>query len=438
MLVLVTAATASKRVVQHMTTRRYGAGAGRGSNIGGVHGSTEDDAARALGRGDALHALSLVGRIETSTALVLRGIAYAQLGDLELARDALSRGIEASTDARESARARAALVEIALLDGDPGPAARAARASIEELRALGDNRNATMQTLVLARAEVLLGRLNEASHVVETILAKKLPSDLEAVAWLAMAEIAVRSVAATRARSALRRAEAALVRSPHPLLSRALDALSQEISRPVARLLRDGDTSAVDLFAVEAASRGEILLVDGCRQIVVGGRVIVPLARRPILFALLAALARAWPGSITRDELAARGFSVQRVNASHRARLRVELGRLRKLMEGLDASPIATPDGYRLASTRSVAVLLPPTDDEDARISILLGDGAAWSAQGLAEHAGVSKRTAQRLLAFLVERGAATRTGTGRDLRYTRTGTPIASRMLLLGLVPKI
>jgi hypothetical protein len=125
------------------------------------------------------------------------------------------------------------------------------------------------------------------------------------------------------------------------------------------------------------------------------------------------------------------------VNASHRSRLRVEVGRLRKIMDGLAAEPVATADGYALESKRDVVVLLPPSDDEAARIAILLADGAAWSAQGLAEHAGISKSTAQRALAALVQSGAAIRTGKGKDVRYTRPGSPIASRMLLLGLVPK-
>jgi len=177
--------------------------------------------------------------------------------------------------------------------------------------------------------------------------------------------------------------------------------------------------------------------VDACRRLVVGGRVTVPLARRPILFSLLLVLARAWPRSVPRDELAARAFDVRRVNPSHRSRLRVEIGRLRKVLEGLAAEPVATTDGYALSSRRDVVVLLPPSDDESARVALLLGDGAAWSAQGLAEHAGVSPRTAKRALVALVESGGAVRTGRGRNVRYARPGTPIASRMLLLGLVPK-
>ena len=395
------------------------------------------DAGRALASGEPLRALGLVGRVDSALGLTLRGIAYAQLGDLDQGRLALENAASITRDPRTRAHARAALVEIALSSGDPAPAARAAKASAAELERLGDTRNAAMQRLVLARAEVLLGRLSEARRVVDELLAVDLTPDLRAVASLAQAEIAIRSVSASDARAALARARSCLAEAPNQLLARALVALEQELSRPIARTLAKGIVRDVDLFAIEEASRGEVLLVDACRRLAIGGRVTIPLAKRPVLFALLYELARGWPGSVARDELAARAFGVRKVNASHRSRLRVEVGRLRKVMDGLAAEPVATADGYALGSKRDVVVLLPPTDDEAARIAILLGDGAAWSAQGLAEHAGVSKSTAQRALASLVQSGGAVRTGKGKEIRYTRPGTPIASRMLLLGLVPK-
>jgi hypothetical protein len=394
-------------------------------------------AARALASGDPLKALTLIGRVESATGLLLRGIAYAQIGDLDLARSSLERAVALTDDPQAKARARAALVEIALGAGDPAPAARDAEASATELARLGDARNATMQRLVLARAEVLLGRLGEARRVVEEVLSGELAPDLCAIAWLARSEIAIRSVRAVEARDALAHARRALEAAPNPLLARSLVALERELSLPLARLARGGAARGADLFAIEVASRGDSLLVDTCRRIAIGGLVTIPLGRRPVLFALLAVLGRAWPGSVPRDELAARAFDLRRVNASHRARLRVEIGRLRKTMEGLAAEPVATADGYALSSAREVVVLLPASDDEAARVALLLADGAAWSAQGLAEHTGVSKRTAQRALAALVSKGEASRTGKGKDLRYTRAGTAIASRMLLLSLVPR-
>ena len=402
-----------------------------------VLGASHRAAAQALSRGDALSALGSVGRAEDALGLTLRGIAYAQLGDLDLARTSLERAAKLTKAPLARARIQAALTEIAMSDGDPARAARAARASADELTRLGDARNAAMQRLVVARAEVLLGRLAEARHVVSEVVATSpaLPPDVLAVAWLAKAEIAVRDVAATEARDALKRARAVMDGAPNGLLARALVALEAELSKPVARLERGGVIRDADLYAIEAAQSGELLLVDACRRIVIGGRAAIPLARRPVLFALLLVLARAVPGDVARDELAARAFGVNRVNASHRSRLRVEIGRLRKVLDGV-AEPVATDAGYRLASSREVITLLPPSEDDDARIAILMSDGAAWSAQALAEHAGVSKRTAQRALALLVEEGRALRTGHAQDVRYTRAGPRIASRMLLLGLVP--
>jgi hypothetical protein len=221
------------------------------------------------------------------------------------------------------------------------------------------------------------------------------------------------------------------------LLARELETLVRELALPIARVARAGVTRDADLSSIEQVASGDVLLVDACRLLVVAGRATIPLARRPVLFALLDALARAWPHAVPRDELARRAFDVVRVNASHRARLRVEIGRLRSAIADLDTSPEATSEGYALRSRREVVVLFPLSDDEGARLTLLLGDGAAWSAQSLAEHAGVSKRTAQRALAALVTRGQALRIGGGRDTRYLREGSPLASRLLLLGLLPK-
>jgi hypothetical protein len=384
--------------------------------------------------GEPLKALGLVGRLETAPGLLLRGIAYAQVGDLDLARTSLGRAVALADDPRTSARARAALVEITLSSGDSAAAAEAARLSADELLRLGDARNAIMQRLVQARAEILLGRLGEARAVVEEVLAEKLAPDLRAVAWLARAEIAIRAIAAADARDALVQARRALEAAPHRVLLRALGALEVELSRPLARILRGGVLRDANLFAIEEVSRGEVLLVDACRRLVIGGRASIPLTRRTVLFALLLALGRVWPAAVPRDELITSAFDVRRINESHRARLRVEIGRLRKAMDGLSAGPVATREGYALSSKRDVAVLLPASDDEVARAAILLADGASWSAQELAEHAGFSRRTAQRALRNLVESGGAIRVQTARGLRYSRRGTPVASRMLLLGI----
>ena len=206
-------------------------------------------------------------------------------------------------------------------------------------------------------------------------------------------------------------------------------------SRASSVRARVGDA---DLFAIEDVCRGQVLLIDACRRLAIGGRVTIPLARRPVLFALLLELGRSWPRPVPRDDLATRVFDARRVNPSHRARLRVEVGRLRKIIDGLGRAAAGDCGGLRsLVEARRGLLLLPPSDDDAARVGFLLGDGASWSAKGLAEHAGISTRTAQRALGALVQTGGAVRTGKGRDVRYARPGTPLASRMLLLGLVPK-
>jgi len=390
-------------------------------------------AAHALERGDALAALNLVGRETSAVGLLLRGIAYAQLGDLPLGSAALEAAVR-DGDRLIAARARAALVEIALRSAAPEAAGQRARASLVELSALGDVRNAALLQLMVARSELMLGRLAEARCTLDALA---VPAELSAVAWLARAEVAIRSIAAADAKQALEQARRALVSHPQALLARELAHLECELALPIARLTRAGVTCDADLSAIERVSHGDVLLVDACRLLVIAGRASIPFARRPVLFALLDALARAWPDALARDALAQRAFDVRRVNASHRARLRVEVGRLRSALADLAASPEATKEGYALRSKREVVSLFPISDDDGARLTLLLGDGAAWSAQSLAEHAGVSRRTAQRALAALMERGQVVRIGAGREVRYLRPGTPLASRLLLLGLLPK-
>ena len=276
--------------------------------------------------------------------------------------------------------------------------------------------------------------------MVGEVLDASLPPDLRAVASLAVAEIATRGLAATEASAALVRARAALESAPNALLARELANREAELSAPVARIEEGGGGAArdADVHAIEEVTRGDVFVVDACRRIVIAGRARVPLATRPVLFALLVELARAAPAPVSRDGLAMRAFEVRKINESHRGRLRVEIGRLRKILEELGAEPVATADGYALVSKRPVAILSPRDADDASHVAILLGDGASWSAQRVAESAGISKRTAQRALAELVESGRAVRSGSGRNVRYARAGAPIASRMLLLGLAPDV
>jgi hypothetical protein len=203
----------------------------------------------------------------------------------------------------------------------------------------------------------------------------------------------------------------------------------------VARLQQRALVPDADLFAVEAASSGDVFLVDACRRLVVAGSASLPLAGQPARFALVAALARAWPAAVPLDALAASVSPAARVTASHRARVGVELGRLRRALRGL-AELRGAEGGVALATPREVVLLLPTSDAASAPIALLLGDGAWWSAEALAERAGIPRRAASRELAALLEAGRAVRAGQGAAARYARPAPPIASRMVLLGLVP--
>src|SRR5207344_2217021 len=102
----------------------------------------------------------------------------------------------------------------------------------------------------------------------------------------------------------------------------------------------------------------------------------------------------------------ARAFGAKLANDSHRARLRVEMGRLRTALRTL-ADVSATKRGFTLAPRRArqVVVLARPTEAEPAAIAslpgsllALLGDGESWSTSALALALRTSQRTVQRAL----------------------------------------
>src|SRR5579864_6344437 len=101
-------------------------------------------AARALAAGDLLGALKRVALRDDPAALALRGIAMAQLGDLDRAKTLLRRAARAFGPKEATARARCivAEAEIALVSRDLGWPAKALEAAGTTLEDHGDRGNA--------------------------------------------------------------------------------------------------------------------------------------------------------------------------------------------------------------------------------------------------------------------------------------------------------
>ena len=222
------------------------------------------------------------------------------------------------------------------------------------------------------------------------------------MAELVNGELALRSLRIDVARAALARAREAADRSRVTALVAESAEAWTAIDRPAARRIDAGGEQLLRLDEVAALLSSGALVVDACRRGLRAGATWLPLARRPVLFALARALAEASPGDVDRVALIARVFGVRRPNESHRARLRVEIGRLRALVAGL-ARIEATARGFVLTAraARAVVVLAPPIDGDQASLVALVADGAAWSTSALALALGASQRTVQRALVEL-------------------------------------
>jgi hypothetical protein len=384
--------------------------------------SLVNSAARALAAGDPLAALKRVALREDPPALALRGIAMAQLGDYARARKLLARAARGFTPEERLERARcvAAEAEVALAARDLRPTPRALDAAAAALEALGDRANALHARLVGVRRWLLLGRLEEAEAALAALDVAGAPPLLVALHALARGEIALRRVRAAAAAAAFAEARAAASAAGIAALVAEIDAARRALIAPAARLVEDGAAPrAVTLGDVEALLAGERLVVDACRRAVSAPGAALSLARRPVLFALLAGLAQAWPGDAPRDALIARAFGAFTPNASHRARLRVEIGRLRAAIRPL-AGVTATAAGFALAPRRGdgVALLAPPIDGPGGGVLALLAGGEAWSSAALATALGTSQRTLQRALRELETAGQARAIGRGRAQRW--------------------
>ncbi len=378
-------------------------------------------AARALAAGDPLGALKRVALREDAPALALRGLAMAQLGDLVRAKALLRRAARAFGPRETVARARCVVAEaeIALVSRDLGWPAKALEAARVTLESHGDALNAAHARHLAIRRLLLIGRLDEAERDLATVDPTPFPPASRAAHELVIAGIAMRRVQSATARAALARAERAAREAGIPALLAEVYSAAQALTTPAARLLARDQERLLVLEEVEALLASAALVVDACRHAVRDVRSTVSLARRPVLFTLARALAEAWPAEVPRDALVARAFRGKRADESHRARLRVEIGRLRRLLKGL-ADVSATPRGFVLAPLRArdVIVLARPLEEKHGEVLAFLGDGESWSTSALAVALGASQRTVQRALDTLAAAGKVQSFGRARARRW--------------------
>jgi tetratricopeptide (TPR) repeat protein len=392
-------------------------------------------AARALAAGDPLAALKCVALRDDAPALALRGIAMAQVGELTRAKDLLRRAARAFGPREPVARARCVVAEaeIALVSRDLGQPVQALGSARAILEAQGDSANAAHAGYLEARRLLLIGKLDEAERTLKGLNANALPPASRAGHGLVAAGIAMRRVRTQPARTALDQAASAAREAGIHSLMAEVEHVSRALEAPAARLIgRDGER-LLRLEEVEALLASDTLVVDACRNVVRTGPVIVSLAGRPVLFALVRVLAEAWPEDVSRQTLLARAFRARQADESHRARLRVEIGRLREILSPM-AELNATQRGFALVTrgANTVAVMVPPVEGDHAELLALLADGEAWSSSGLALALGISPRTAQRVLEALAASGRAESFGHGRACRWIAPKPPGFPTSLLL------
>ncbi|MBB4225062.1 helix-turn-helix domain-containing protein [Variovorax guangxiensis] len=377
--------------------------------------------ARALAAGDALGALKRVALRDDPPALALRGIAMAQLGEHPRARELLRRAARGFGAHEELSRARCivAEAEVALAMRDLGGSTRSLAHAATALESHEDHANAVQARLIAARRLLLLGRLEDAEAALAHLNTRGLPPSLTAVAELAAAELSLRSLRIAAAQASLARAREAAVRARVPALLAEVAEAQAAFERPAARRGGSGGEQPLRLGEVAALLASDTLVVDACRRGLGAGDAWRPLARRPVLFSLARSLAEAWPGDVDREALIESAFRTRHPDETHRARLRVEIGRLRALIQAM-ASIEATPRGFVLRphGERGVAVLAPPIDGEQASLAALLSDGAAWSTSALALALGASQRTVQRALVELEAQGRVRSIGKARSQKW--------------------
>jgi len=392
-------------------------------------------AARALAAGDPLGALKRVALRDDAPALALRGIAMAQLGDFARAKELLRSAARAfgQKEAVPRARCIVAEVEIALASRDLDWPAKMLDAARSTLEAHGDRLNAGFARYLEVRRLLLIGHLDEAERMLADLDPSLFPTASRSFHELVVAGIAMRRLRTKEAGAALARAERAAHQAGIPALMAEVESAFRILNTPAARLIARGDERVLLLEEVEALLASKAIVVDACRNLVRHTNNVVSLARRPVLFALVRALAEAWPGDVPRDLLLARAFGARFVDESHRARLRVEIGRLRRMLRKL-ADISATKRGFALVPQRGreVVVLARPVEEKHGEVLAFLTDGESWSSSALALALGTSQRTVQRALDSLAAEGKVQSFGKARARRWITPPVPGFTTILLL------
>ncbi len=396
-------------------------------------------AASALASGDPLRALNCVALREDAPALALRGIAMAQLGDLPQARKLLKRAARAFGSGHGLAHARyvVAEAEIALVSRDLGWPVKDLATARTVLDQLGDVLNAVHAGHLMARRALLLGDLDEAERLLQGVDASSLPPLRQAAHAMIQGGIAMQRLRVEPARAAFATALEAARRCGIAALQEEVKQAARRLDTPVARVIHRRKERLILLEEVAALQVSGGLVVDACRRVVRRGKLVVPLASRPVLFALARALGEAWPQDVARDVLLWSAFQAKHADESHRARLRVEMGRLRRLLHPL-AEIQATKEGFALRPRHGaeVSLLAWPVEEEHGAVLAFLADGEAWSSSALALALGVSQRSVQRSLDALLSAGKVQWFGQARARRWTSATVPGFTTILLLPTLP--
>ena len=392
-------------------------------------------AARALAAGDPLGALNRVALRDDPAALALRGLAMAQLGDFARARMLLRKAAKGFGPKESLARARCAVAEaeIALVSRDLGWPTKALDAAQVTLIERGDYVNAAHASTLRARRLLLIGRVDEAEAMLAEWVPSSLPAASRAAHQMVVAGIAVRRLRMTTARHALARAAQAAQQAGITALSAEIDSAIETLDAPACRIIAQGASRTLRLEDVEQLFASGALVVDACRHAVRVADIVIPLGTRPVLFALAQTLAEAWPDDAARTTLVALAFKSRIADESHRARLRVEIGRLRLALKGV-AKVTATAQGFVLNSCdgRDVVVLAPLIDSAHADVLALLADGESWSSSALALALGSSQRSVQRALESLAAAGRVQSFSRGRARCWLSPSVPGFPTTLLL------